>query len=61
MSLESKGRLHEPEASRTIIYVGQDVAGDSQFPFEDGQDLWIRIDAEEDRLIVEAYDGQEGD
>lgn len=59
MALEAPGRLHHPESSRTLIYVSQKVASDSQFPFERGQDLWIRIDPEGERLIVEAYEGQD--
>lgn len=53
MTLEAHGRLLHPESSRTLIYVSQKVASDSAFPFEAGDKLRIRIDPDEDRLIVE--------
>jgi hypothetical protein len=59
MTLEAKGRLLESGPSRTVVYVSQEVASDSQFPFERGQDLWLRIEPEEGRLVVEAYGGRD--
>lgn len=54
MALEGHGRFAEYERSRTLIYVSQDVVKDSTFPFQHGDDLWIRIDPDNERLIVEA-------
>lgn len=56
MTLEAHGRLLHPESSRTLIYVSQKVASDSAFPFEAGDKLRIRIDPDENRLIVERAD-----
>jgi hypothetical protein len=53
MVLEAPGRLLHPESSRTLIYVSQKVASDSAFPFEAGDELRIRIDKENSRLVVE--------
>lgn len=52
MTLEGDGRLLEPQASKTLIYVSQKVASDSAFPFEAGEPLWLRIDPENEELIV---------
>lgn len=53
MALEGDGRLHHTEKSRTLIYVSQKLASDSQFPFEHKEPLKIRIDPEKERLIIE--------
>ncbi|MCA1811752.1 MAG: hypothetical protein ABR562_02275 [Thermoplasmatota archaeon] len=53
MALEGKGRLIQAEASRTLIYVSQKVAGDSAWPFKAGDELLIRIDTKGKRVIVE--------
>lgn len=58
MSLEGDGRLLEPEASKTLIYVSQRVASDSAFPFKAGESLWIRIDTQNQRLVVERAKGR---
>lgn len=59
MTLEAHGRLLHPESSRTLIYVSQKVASDSAFPFEAGDELVVRIDKENERLIVELAEGDE--
>lgn len=53
MTLEGDGRLLEPEASKTLIYVSQKVASDSAFPFKTGDPLLVRIDPKNERLIIE--------
>lgn len=59
MVLEGDGRLLEPEASRTLIYVSQKIASDSAFPFESGQALRVRIDPDNQRLIIEAAENED--
>ena len=51
MALEGSGKVHSPEASRTIIYVSQRVASDSAFPFKPGDELTVRIEGK--RLVIE--------
>jgi hypothetical protein len=51
MALEGAGKVHSPQASRTVIYVSQRVASDSAFPFKAGDELKIRIDGK--RLVIE--------
>lgn len=58
MSLEGDGRLLEPQTSKTLIYISQRVASDSAFPFKAGDALWIRIDPQNERLIVEKAKGR---
>lgn len=53
MALTGKGRLHNAERSRTLIYISQIVANDSAFPFGDKEELTIRIDTKNSRLIIE--------
>lgn len=53
MALEGKGRLHQSEASRTLVYISQKVANDSAFPFASGDELVVRIDANKGRLVIE--------
>jgi hypothetical protein len=53
MVLEGPGRLTHYEAARILIYVSKIVGTDSAFPFKAGDALWVRIDAENERLIIE--------
>lgn len=52
-------RWLDANLSQTVVYVDKRVASDSQFLFEAEEDLWIRIDPEGERCIVEAYQGQD--
>jgi hypothetical protein len=51
--LEGKARIIQSEASRTVIRLSQEIVKDSQFPFQSGEDLTVRIDTENQRLIIE--------
>lgn len=53
MALQGPGKLIRVETSRTIIYISQRVATDSQFPFRASDPLWIRIDKGGRRLTIE--------
>lgn len=53
MALSGPAKYFAYEKSRRMIYIGKDVAGDSQFPFAPGDALWVRIDAAKKRLIIE--------
>ncbi len=56
MSLEGPGRVLVPEKGKTLLYVGQDVAKDSAWPFKAGDHLRITIDAAHARIIIEKAD-----
>lgn len=51
MVLEGRGRVVQPERSRTLVYLPARLVQDSQFPFEPGQEVVVRI--ERGRLVVE--------
>lgn len=51
MVLEGRGKFLRPERSRMLLYISTKVADDSQFPFEPGQEVRIRIEGTS--LIVE--------
>ena len=52
MVLEGRGKFLRPERSRMLLYISTKIADDSQFPFEAGQEVWVRIEGK--RLVVEA-------
>lgn len=52
MVLEGKARIIQSEASRTVIRLSQGIVKDSQFPFRSGENLTVRIDVENQRLII---------
>lgn len=56
MALEGKGRYTQSEASRSLIYISQRLVRDSQFPFQNGEQLTVRIDR--NRLIVESKESE---
>jgi hypothetical protein len=39
--------------NRFFIYVPTDLAGDSAFPFKEGDEIIIKIDSKKRRLIIE--------
>lgn len=53
MALEGPGRVMRTEKTRTMVYITQRVAGDSAFPFRPGDELWVRIDREGGRVVLE--------
>jgi len=53
MALEGKGRVQQPVKNRVLIYVPTDVHKDSAFPFEEKDDVRVRI--EDDKLIIEKW------
>ena len=56
MALEGSGKFVRYERSRTLIYVSAKVCDDSNFPFQPGDALNVRIDRKAKRLIVELAD-----
>lgn len=46
------------ESARMLIYISKAVASDSAFPFKPGDDLWITIDRDGSRLVVERVKGR---
>jgi len=57
MTTEGKGRLVSAGRAKTkYISIPAAVVSDSQFPFEEGEDLRIVIDADNSRLIVSKLD-----
>jgi len=53
MPSEGSGRIYRAGKYKTLIHVHQDIVHDSQFPFEMGDDVRIRIDSKNRRLIIE--------
>jgi len=51
MVLEGKGSIYEHVKGRIVVYIPTAVHKDSQFPFEVGEKVNIKI--EDGRLIVE--------
>jgi hypothetical protein len=51
--LEGKASIIKAEASRTVIRLSQEIVKDSQFPFEPGDDLVVRIEPAHKRLVIE--------
>ena len=45
----SKGKLYD----KYFVYIPSDVARDSAFPFESGDDVVIKIDTKKKRLVIE--------
>lgn len=60
MSLEGQGTLYEHTKGKVVLYLPVEVWRDSAFPFDVGEHVDIRIDADNERLIVEKV-GQEPD
>lgn len=56
MVLEATNKLRKVGRYGIMIYVPSALARDSQFPFQEGQKVKLRIDSESGRLIVEAAD-----
>jgi hypothetical protein len=56
MPSEGTGRIYRAGKYKTLIHVHQDIVHDSAFPFELGEDVRIRIDAKNKRLIIERAD-----
>jgi len=54
MALEGKGRIQQPVQNRVLIYVPTDVHKDSAFPFEEKDDVRVKI--EDDKLIIEKWE-----
>lgn len=52
MVLEARGSLQEPQKAKTFILVPQPVRKDSRFPFRRGDKLIVRIEPEENRLVI---------
>lgn len=53
MPLEGTGKFYRFSKSRSVIQVSQVVAADSQWPFEEKEALTVRIDPENERVIIE--------
>lgn len=45
----SKGKMYD----KFFVYIPSEVARDSAFPFEHGDEVLVKIDAKNKRLIVE--------
>ncbi len=56
MSLEGRGRIYEYQEGKVIAYIPASVHRDSAFPFRPGQQVRVRIEPEEHRLVLEAED-----
>ncbi|KUG19289.1 hypothetical protein ASZ90_010999 [hydrocarbon metagenome] len=54
MSKEGKGKIVKLSSARTrFVSVPADVAGDDRFPFEDGEEVTVRIEEDKHRVVVE--------
>lgn len=53
MSLDGKGRFWEHTKGKVVLYIPADVYKDSQFPFKAGEHVKVRIDTDNNRLIVD--------
>jgi hypothetical protein len=58
--LEGRASIIRSEASRTVIRLSQELVKDSQFPFQPGDELWVRIDPEGKRLTIEKMEPPHG-
>jgi len=54
--LSAESRVIRAGPSGLYIYVPAGVVKDSQFPFQPGQRVTVRIDPKQCRLIIEAAD-----
>ena len=54
MSKEGKGRVVSQGRSKTrYLTIPSAVATDSNFPFEDGEEVTVRIEVDKKRIVVE--------
>jgi len=53
MVLEGNGRFWEHTKGKMILYIPADVYKDSQFPFKPKEQVKVKIDTKNNRLIVE--------
>jgi hypothetical protein len=54
MSKEGKGKIVKLRSARTrFVPSRKDVAGDDRFPFEDGEEVTVRIEEGKRRVVVE--------
>ena len=54
MSQKGTGRvIAQGRAKTRFISVPSDVASDSTFPFEDGEEVTVRIEEDKNRVVVE--------
>lgn len=52
MVLEGLGRFWEHTKGKMILYIPTDIYKDSQFPFEPKEQVKVKIDTENNRLII---------
>lgn len=50
----SKGKMYD----KYFVYIPSEIARDSAFPFKHGDDVMVRIDAKNKRLIIEKASSQ---
>ena len=55
MVLDGSGRLYEHTKGKVVLYIPADLHKDSQFPFNIGEQVKLKVDPKAKKMIVEKY------
>ena len=53
MVYETISKIYKVKGNRHLINLRKDFVEDSQFPFEKGEELLLKIDSKENRITIE--------